>query len=124
MSQSTLSSIHSVCKEKLLSTKAELLNRMQAHRADFYERHSGGDEADQSVANTTENQLFHAIHRVRQQIVEIEAALARIENGTYGICEETQEPIETNRLLAIPWTRLSLEGAEIRENFRKNSKHA
>jgi DnaK suppressor protein len=46
---------------------------------------------------------------------EIESALQRIESGTYGICEETGEPIEKDRLLAIPWTRLSLEGALTRE---------
>jgi len=49
--------------------------------------------------------------------MEIEMALGRIENGTYGICEETEEPIETDRLLAIPWTRLSIEGAELRESL-------
>ena len=42
-------------------------------------------------------------------------ALARIEQGTFGVCEETEEVIESERLLAIPWTRLSIEGAEIRE---------
>lgn len=39
----------------------------------------------------------------------------RIEKGTFGKCEETDEPIEPQRLIAIPWTRLSVEGAEIRE---------
>ncbi len=37
----------------------------------------------------------------------------------YGICEETEELIEEDRLLAIPWTRLSIEGAEIRESVNK-----
>jgi DnaK suppressor protein len=46
-------------------------------------------------------------------------ALSRIESGTYGICEETEEQIEHERLLAIPWTRLSIEGAEIRESIKK-----
>jgi DnaK suppressor protein len=47
--------------------------------------------------------------------MEIEFALARIENGTFGICEETSEMIESERLKAIPYTRLCIEGAEIRE---------
>ena len=51
--------------------------------------------------------------------MEIEMALGRIERGSYGICEETEEPIELERLLTIPWTRLSIEGAEIRESIRK-----
>jgi DnaK suppressor protein len=50
---------------------------------------------------------------------EIESALGRIESGIFGLCEETEEPIEAERLLAIPWTRLSIEGAEIRESMNK-----
>ena len=52
-------------------------------------------------------------------VIEIESALARIENGSFGICEETEEVIEPERLRAIPWTRLSIEGAEIRESITK-----
>ena len=37
----------------------------------------------------------------------------------FGICEETEEVIEPERLRAIPWTRLSIEGAEIRESVNK-----
>ncbi len=103
------------CKSKLLLAKAELLNRFQSHVHDLRTRESGGDEADQSMSILAENQLFAAQQRLRSQLVEIESALSRIERGTYGVCEETEEPIEVERLLAIPWTRLSIEGAEIRE---------
>jgi DnaK suppressor protein len=104
-----------LCKQKLISTKAELLNRFHTHFLDFQERERGGDEADQSVSMLAENQLFASHQRLRRQILEIESALMRIERGTFGVCEETEEPIEKDRLLAIPWTRLSIEGAEIRE---------
>jgi DnaK suppressor protein len=57
--------------------------------------------------------------RLRSQLIEIESALARIENGSFGVCEETEEYIEPERLRAIPWTRLSIEGAEIRESVNK-----
>ena len=60
---------------------------------------------------------------MRNQLLEIEFALARIENGEFGICEETNEPIEEQRLLTIPWTRLSIEGAEIRERYKKHYAH-
>jgi len=49
------------------------------------------------------------------ELQEIDQALHRIKQDTFGICEETGAPIEEKRLNAIPWTRLSLEGAEIRE---------
>jgi len=45
-------------------------------------------------------------------LYEIEAALKRIEDGTYGICELTGQPIPWERLEAIPWTRFSLEAEE------------
>lgn len=108
------------CKQKLLTAKADLLNRFQSHFRDFHERNEGrgGDEADQTNALLNENQLFATQTRLRAQLTEIEMALSRIERGTYGVCEETDEPIEPARLLAIPWTRLSIEGAEIRESRR------
>lgn len=113
-----------VCRQKLLTAKADLLNRFQTHLADFRERNTEttGDEADQTVSLQAENQMLAAQQRMRRQILEIESALARIQCGTYGICEETEEPIETDRLLAIPWTRLSIEGAEIRESTQSTKR--
>ncbi len=107
-----------LCKERLLQRKAELLGRIRAHQKDFSERESSarGDEADQSSSVITEHQLFVNHQMLRQQLFEVESALARVEQRVYGICEETEEEIESDRLLAIPWTTLSIEGAEIRES--------
>ncbi len=66
-----------------------------------------------------ESEFLSMHERLRKQLMEIELALGRIEKGSYGVCEETDEPIEADRLLAIPWTRLSIEGAEIRESIRR-----
>ena len=108
-------SVVQVCKSRLLEVRADLLNRMQTHRMEFHERETGGDEADQTVSIIQENHMFISQQRMRHQLMEVELALSRIEKGVFGTCEETLEPIETERLLAIPWTRLSIEGAEIRE---------
>jgi len=108
------------CRQKLLDTKAELLNRVKEARRDlhtFEER--GGDEGDQTMRALAESEFLSMTERLRKQLMEIEIALSRIESGNYGICEETEEPIEPERLLAIPWTRLSIEGAEIRESLGK-----
>jgi DnaK suppressor protein len=105
----------SICRQKLISAKSDLLNRFHTYVVDFRQRETSGDEADQSSSLQAENQLLATQQRLRQQLLEIESALMRIEKGTFGICEETEEPIEKERLLAIPWTRLSIEGAEIRE---------
>ncbi len=103
------------CKLKLLETKTQLMRQLQEQRQMLATREFSGDEADLGALAFDENQLHVKNVRVRQQLLEVEYALARLERGTYGICEETNEPIEKERLLALPWTRLSVEGAEIRE---------
>lgn len=108
------------CKAKLLETKSELLNRVRESRQDLNNDDSkGGDEGDQTMRALAETEFLSMHERLRKQLVEIEMALSRIDNGVYGVCEETEEPIESERLLAIPWTRLSIEGAEIRESVDK-----
>ncbi|MBX7230898.1 MAG: TraR/DksA family transcriptional regulator [Bdellovibrionales bacterium] len=109
------------CRKKLLEVKSEILNRVRESRMDLYNQddYKGGDEGDQTMRALAESEFLSMHERLRQQLMEIETALSRIERGTYGICEETEEPIERERLLAIPWTRLSIEGAEIREAVRR-----
>jgi DnaK suppressor protein len=105
-----------LCQDKLLQQKAELLNQFNAQKTLFSEREFKGDEIDMSSSLLQENQMHASQGRIRTLLIEIEFALARIENGQYGVCEETEEFIEHERLLAIPWTRFSIEGAEIRES--------
>jgi len=106
------------CRVKLLDTKEQLLNRVKDIRKNLYlNDEKGGDEADQTVRVLNESEVLGQHDRIRKQLYEIEQALSRIETGTYGICDETEEGIEPERLLAIPWTRLSIEGAEIRESM-------
>ncbi len=122
MSTATLSrDLIEKCKAKLIAAKAEILNRVRESRADLYnsEDAKGGDEGDQTLRALAESEFLSMHERLRKQLMEIESALSRIEKGLYGICEETEEPIEPDRLLAIPWTRLSIEGAEIRESIGK-----
>lgn len=109
------------CKSRLLAAKQDLLLQLHSHQIDFSSRDFRGDEADLSVSMLNENQLLAAQKRYREKLLEIEYALARIERNQYGYCEETEELIEVERLLAIPWTRLSIEGAEIRESLKKRS---
>lgn len=104
------------CKAKLLAMREDLLNRLRTARLEVTAHEKmRGDEIDQSVAQISEDHFLITQERARRQLMEIEFALARIQQGTFGICEETGEVIEPHRLLAIPFTRLSIEGAEIRE---------
>jgi DnaK suppressor protein len=77
------------------------------------------DESDLAATEVQQNMIFRMRDREAKLLRAIQEALGRIEDGTYGICEETEEPIEIDRLKAIPWTTLSLAGAEIRERKRK-----
>jgi DnaK suppressor protein len=108
------------CRQKLLLMKNDLLNRARGLRKEFAQNDkNSGDEIDQTVAHLAEHNFLISQERIRFQLMEIEFALGRIESGQFGVCEETQELIEKERLLAIPYTRLSIEGAEIRDASRK-----
>lgn len=73
---------------------------------------SGG--TDNHLADTAgaayDRELDHGLEEGAQQTIdEIDAALARIEDGTYGICENCGKPIGEDRLHAIPWARLCID---------------
>ena len=110
----------SECRGKLLQSKQDILNRVKEARSNLDQNEEkGGDEGDQTIRVLAEQEFLSMHERLRSQLMEIESALARIESGAYGYCEETDEEIEPERLRAIPWTRLSIEGAEIRESMNK-----
>jgi DnaK suppressor protein len=108
------------CKQKLVLLREELMNRMRGARLEVTAHEKmAGDEADQTAAQSLENEFASRQNRLRAQMLEVEHALARIQRGDFGLCEETNEPIEEARLLALPYTRLSIEGAELREAMQK-----
>jgi DnaK suppressor protein len=106
------------CKTRLIGEKTEILNKIKEFRSEIQNQKLSGDEIDQSTTVLIENQLLAQNQRLRFQLAEIERALYRIQLGQYGYCEETCEPIEEARLKVIPWTRLSAEGAEIRDSLK------
>ncbi len=110
------------CRDKLLSLKSDILNRVKIQQKEFTKRDfssQSGDEADQTVFMLEENEFLLSQQRLQRQLIEIDLALDRILRGTFGVCEETEEIIEAERLRLIPWTTLSIEGAEIREARKK-----
>jgi RNA polymerase-binding transcription factor DksA len=62
------------------------------------------------------DQLLGVVSFDQETIDEIEQAISRMENGTYGICEVTGKPISEERLAAVPWTRFSVEAQREMEN--------
>ena len=106
------------CKIKLLKVREESLNGLKALNPSLTTE-MVGDEADLASAHISQTQALNQRDKFLAKIKEIDEALGRIENGSYGVCEETGDDIEDKRLLALPWTRLSLEGAEVREREQK-----
>lgn len=82
------------------------LSSMPIHMADI-----GSDNYEQEFA-------LGLMHSERQIVNEIIAALKRIDNRTYGVCEGTGEPIPVTRLEGIPWARYCLRYAATREKGR------
>jgi DnaK suppressor protein len=94
-------------KAMLLRQKEEIEERLQTHHADS--DYEVGDEVDHSV-NSQEQTLSSIIEtRELERLQQIKDALKRIEDGEYGWCEETGAWIGKKRLMALPFTRLSLE---------------
>lgn len=106
------------CRKKLLEAKEKRLVAIRA-TGSALATHIAGDDADVAAAIEDQEVAVTRREKVLEELKEIEDALERIENGTYGVCEETEEPIEKERLLLIPWTRLSLGGAMLREREAK-----
>ena len=76
------------------------------------------EDGDQAQTYLNQNLSFGLRERELTKLREIEAALSRIEDGSYGICEEFEEPISKKRLQKVPWTRLCIEAAEQLERER------
>ncbi len=108
-------------KSQLFEIKQTLLDQSMALKWEIknHDRlHS--DEFDLSHEQTLENQMFIDQQRIRSTLFEVELALERMANGSYGICEELGEPIQIERLKLIPYTRFSIEGAELKEIENKH----
>lgn len=110
-------SIIQQCKEILIRNKEQLMNSLHS-KPPTVDGETSGDWGDQNNRAIEEYDWIVRQTRARRQLTEIESALSRIENGIFGICEETGLLIETRRLLAIPWTRFSVEGASVQERIR------
>tara|TARA_B100000029_G_scaffold469527_1_gene507466 strand:+ start:118 stop:525 length:408 start_codon:yes stop_codon:yes gene_type:complete len=80
---------------------------------------SSADIIDQASSQTEKNVEMRTVNRQRKLIAKIDQAIRRIDNDTYGYCEETGEPIGIKRLLARPIATLSIEAQEKHEKNEK-----
>jgi DnaK suppressor protein len=107
-------------RQKLLAWKNDLLKEANATLQLLQdENQNQPDFMDRASSETDRALELRARDRARKLIVKIDAALRRIEDGTYGYCEETGEPISIKRLEARPIATLSIEAQERRERFER-----
>jgi DnaK suppressor protein len=103
-------------RQKLLSWKDEIVRQTRKTLAGLHaESTQHADLADRATSETDRALELRARDRQRKLIAKIDAALARIEDGSYGYCEETGEPIGLKRLDARPIATLSVEAQERHE---------
>ena len=107
-------------RQKLLRWKDEILREAREtllHLQNENENHP--DLADRASSETDRAIELRARDRQRKLIAKIDAALQRLEDGTYGYCEETGEPISIRRLEARPIATLSIDAQERHERKEK-----
>jgi RNA polymerase-binding transcription factor DksA len=111
----------------LIDLRSHLTEDIERHSEETLKRSSKDDAGDLSAygqhmadAGTDTFDRDFALSMVaseQEALAEIDAAIKRIDDGTYGVCEITQKPIAKERLLAVPFTRYS---AEAQKNIERN----
>lgn len=107
-------------RQKLLDWKAELLRES----GETLQHLQQGNEVEADIADRASTETDRALElrtrdRMRKLINKIDQALERVEDGSYGYCEETGEPISIPRLEARPIATLSIEAQERHERMEK-----
>jgi len=100
-------------KKELIKEAQETLDHLKA------EKLNEPDPTDRAMAEIEAASELRSRDRYRKLIVKIDHALERIEDGTYGYCEETGEPIGLRRLRARPVATFCIEAQERHEKHKK-----
>ena len=108
-------------KKKLTEWKADLVktNNEALYNSSMDDNSTSADIVDQASSYTEKNVEMRAINRQIKLISKIDSALKRIQNETYGFCEDTGEPIGLKRLMARPVATLSIAAQEKHEKEEK-----
>mgnify|MGYP003314196900 CR=1 FL=1 len=108
-------------KNKLTEWKKDLVktNNEALYNSSLDDNSTSADIVDQASSYTEKNVEMRAINRQMKLISKIDAAIKKIQEGTYGFCEETAEPIGLKRLMARPIATLTIEAQEKHERDEK-----
>ena len=108
-------------KKKLQDWKTDLkrTSNEAIYNSSLDDNSTSADIVDQASSYTEKNVELRAINRQIKLISKIESALKRIQDGTYGFCEETAEPIGLKRLMARPVAKYTIAAQEKHEKEEK-----
>lgn len=107
--------------ERVLRARAEELRaHLREHRQDVLAERLPDDSWGLASRNQIEDMAVITLEHERRLLNEVEAALARLDESTFGVCEGCGEPIAERRLRALPWTRTCLACAERRQLHLRN----
>ena len=108
-------------KKKLTEWKSDIIksNNEALYNSYMDDNSVSADMVDQASSYTDKNVEMKAINRQIKLISKIDKALKKIQDGTYGFCEETGEPIGIKRLIARPVAALCIAAQEKHEKEEK-----
>jgi len=108
-------------KKKLIEWKTEIVrsNNEALYKNSLDDNSASADIVDQASSYTEKNVEMKSINRQIKLISKINQAIKKIENGTYGFCEETGDPIGIKRLIARPVATLCIAAQEKHEKEEK-----
>ena len=106
-------------KGRLLQMQQELISNADATTNHLQEQEATPDPADRATLEEEYALELRTRDRERKLLQKIQSTLKKIEDGSYGYCEDTGEPIGVKRLLARPTATLTVEAQERRERMKK-----
>ena len=96
----------------LLEQKQQLATRIRERLGEVISERMPDDEGAVAIESYTKDLTAATLNRERQTLREVEAALARLQAGNYGVCDSCSVLIPKARLEALPWARLCVNCAE------------
>jgi DnaK suppressor protein len=112
-------------RRALLESKLTELLKLSGGREEL-EIQTMADPLDQVRSSTDRDMAVETLNQQARSIQEIRAALERIEEGGYGLCEVCEEPIPAKRLDALPWARMCVKcqsAAEGEDHYHRTAFH-
>ena len=108
-------------KKRLSEWRNEIVksNSKSLYLGDEHQEISSPDIVDQASSQTEKTIEMRTLNRQRKLLSKIDKAIKKIQDNTYGYCEETGEPIGVKRLIARPIATLSIEAQEKHEKNEK-----